>query len=61
MPGFWWIFIQRTAGVIWDSPDVHEQSTSLNSKYDACIIVHYQFGIILAIIVFDIVFFALLH
>jgi len=43
MPGFVWIFIHRTAEVIGHSLDVHEQSASLNSKYDAWIIVHYHF------------------
>jgi len=46
MPGFLWIFIWRTAGVIWDSSDIHEQSTSLSSKYAAWMIVHYDFWII---------------
>jgi len=61
MPGFVWIFIRRTAGVIWDSSDVHEQSTSLNSEYDAWIIVHYHFWIILLVIFFNVVFCASLH
>jgi len=61
MPGFLSISIQRSAGVIWDTPDVHEQSISLNGNYDVWIIVHYHFGIKLAIIFFNIVFFALLH
>jgi len=61
MTGFWWIFIQRTAHVIWESPEVHEQSISLNAEYDAWIIVHYHFWIILAIIFFNIVFFVSLH
>jgi len=61
MPGFLWIFIQRTAEEIGNSSDVHEQSTSLNSEYDGWIIVHYNFGIILAIIIFNIVFCASLH
>jgi len=43
MPGFLWIFIRRTAAAICDTSDVHEQSTSLNSEYDAWIIVHYHF------------------
>jgi len=55
MPAFLWIFTQRTAGVFWDSPDVHEEMISLNTEYDASIIVHYHFRIILAIIFFNIV------
>ena len=43
MAGFLWIFIRRTTGIFRDSLDVHEQSTSLNSEYDAWIIVHYHF------------------
>jgi len=54
-------FIRRTVGVIWDSPEVHEQSISLNGEYDAWIIVHYQFWIILATIFFNTVFIASLH
>jgi len=61
LPGFWCIFIRRTAGVIWDSADVHEQSTSRNSEYDALIIVNYHFWIILAVIILNIVFCASLH
>jgi len=61
MPGCLWIFIQRTAGMIWDAPDVHKQSISLNGEYDAWIVVHYHLRIILAIIFFNIVFFASLH
>jgi len=55
------MFIERTAGIIWDSPDVHKQSISLNGKYSAWIIVHYHFWIILATIFFNIVFIASLH
>jgi len=51
----------RPPAVIWYSPDVHEQSISLNGEYDAWIIVHYHFWIILALMFFNIVFFALLH
>jgi len=40
MPVFLWIFLRRTAGIIWESLDAHEQLTSLNSEYDAWIIVH---------------------
>jgi len=54
-------FIERIADVIWDSPDVPQQSISLNSKYDVWIIFHYHFWIILAIIFFNIVLFGLLH
>ena len=61
MPGFWWIFILRSAGVIWDSPDVHKQSISLIGEYDAWISVHYYPWIILAIVFFHFAFFALLH
>jgi len=56
-----WIIIQRTAGVIWDSPDVHEQLISLNAEYDAWINVNYHFWIRLAIIFFNNVFFVSLH
>jgi len=51
----------RTGGIIWNSPDVHKQSIFLNGEYDAWIIVHYQFWIILATIFFNTVFIALLH
>jgi len=61
MPGFLWIFIRRTPGVIWCSSNVHEQSTSINSEYDEWIIVHYHFWMILAFIFFNIVFCALRH
>jgi len=61
MPEFLWIFIRRTAGVIWDSSDVHEQLTCLNSKYNAWIIVGCHLWSILAVIFFNIVFCALLH
>jgi len=61
VPGFLWIDIRRTACVIWDSSDVHEHSTSLNSEYDACIFAHYLLWIILAIIFVNIVFCASLH
>ena len=61
IPGFLWIFIQITAVVIWDSLDVNKQSISLNGEYDAWIIVHYHFWIILAIIFFNIQFLASLH
>ena len=61
MPEFSWIFIQRTAGVIWDSPHVHERSISLNGEYDAWIIVHYHFCILPTIIFFNIVFFTPPH
>ena len=50
-----WIFIQRTADIIWDSPDVHNKSISLHGEYDAWIIVHYHFWIKHAIF-FNIVF-----
>jgi len=55
------MFIWRTADVIRDSSDVHEQSTSLHSQYNALIIVHYHFWIILAVIFFNIVFCSSLH
>jgi hypothetical protein len=42
-PRFLRTFIRRTAGVIWDYPDVHKQLTSLNSEYDAWIIVNFHF------------------
>jgi len=61
MPGILWMFSRRTAGVIWDSADVHEQWTSLNIEYDAWIIVHHHFWIILAVISFNIVHCASLH
>jgi len=54
-------FILRDVGVIWNSLAVLEQSISLNGKYDAWNIVHYQFSIILAIICFNTVSFASLH
>jgi len=61
MPGFLWVLIWRTASVIWDSPGIHKQSISLKGYYDARIIVYHHFWIILAIIFFNIVFFASLH
>jgi hypothetical protein len=61
IPGFLWTFIQRIAGVFWDSLDVHEQSISLNREYDAWIIVRYHFWNIPAIIVLNIVCFGSLH
>ena len=61
MSGFLWIFIQSTAGSIVDSPDVYMQSISFNGKDDALIIVHCYHWIILGIIYFKIVFFAILH
>jgi len=61
LPGFLRIYVQRMAGGIWDSSHVPQQSTSLNSKYNAWNIVHYHLWIILAIIFFNIVFCASLH
>jgi len=61
IPGFELILIGRTAGVIWDSPDVHKKSISLNGEYDAWIIGHYWFWIILATIFFNTVLIASLH
>jgi len=61
MPGILCIIIWRTAGVIQDSCDVHEQSISLNSEYDSGIIVHYHFWIILAVIFINIIIYALQH
>jgi hypothetical protein len=61
MQRFVQIFIRRTVRVSWDSPDVHMQSISLNPVYNAWIIVHYQFWIILATIFFNTEFTALLH
>jgi hypothetical protein len=43
MPGSLWIIIRRTTGVFCDSSDVHEQSTSLSSEYDAWTMVPYHF------------------
>ena len=54
MAGFLWIFIQRTTGVIRDSPDVRKESISLDGEYESWIIGHYHLWIILAIIVFNI-------
>lgn len=41
MPGFLWIFMLRTVGIIRDSLDIQEHKITLHSEYDACI-VHYQ-------------------
>jgi len=46
---------------VWDSSYIHEKSTSLNGKNDARIIVHCHFWIIQAIVVSNILSFALLH
>jgi len=61
MPGCLGIFIWRTAGVIWDSLRVHEQSMSLNSRYNWSILVHYHFWVIVGNFFFNIVFIAALH
>jgi hypothetical protein len=47
--------------MIQDSSDVAEQSSSLDCEYDVWIIVHYHFGIIQAIMFFNIVFLARQH
>jgi len=59
MPNILWILTASTAGMIWDATDVHEWVISLNGEYDIWIMVHYHFWIILAIIFFNIVLFAL--
>jgi len=60
MAGFIWICVWRTADNILDSPNVPEQWITLHSKYNAWNIIHYHFLIILilAIIIFNIQFFA---
>jgi len=54
-PGCLWIFIRRTAGAICDTPNIYEQSISVNARYYASIVAHYNFGIIHGIIVVNIV------
>jgi len=61
MPVILKIFIWRTAGVIWDSPDIQEHLISRNCEYDTWIIVHYHFWIILPTIYFNIALIASLH
>jgi len=52
--GVWFRGLQT----IWHTLDVAEQSISLNSNYNGWITIHYHFWIILAIIFFNIQFFA---
>jgi len=60
IPGFLWMWIQKTGGSIWDSWDVHQQWITLQ-VYDPWNIVHYIFEIILILgnIFLDVVFIAL--
>jgi hypothetical protein len=59
MPESFWIFSQSAAGVMCDSPGVHEQLIPCNCENAAWIIIHCHFWIILAIIFLNIVFLSL--